>query len=222
MRVALLKLLAADYWPIIEAGVGFRLDMSVAALICFAVFSTLVYNLLNVECTYLKSKIEHYYMVTLSIEEDKKKENPIDKKSVEEAEEIVNYFKSELTTMEEELFKDGGSFDTWDKDMELYAILKIYLTYGVLRPSEIVGMQITGTDEGNDKVNYINVATKKIVINDHKNDKKGKKIIDITDDKLNEVLFGGFQFHECQVVHRLVKCSKADSTITTLMTCGNA
>jgi len=73
----------------------------------------------------------------------------------------------------------------------------IYLTYGVLRPSEIIDMKITGTDEGNDKVNYINVATKKIVINNHKNDKKGKEIIDITDDKLNEELFGGFQFHEC-------------------------
>ena len=155
-----------------------------------------VYNLLNLECTQLKSKIDHY-MVSLSIEEDKKKENPIDKKTVVEAEQIVNYFKNELKTMEEELFKDGGSFDTYDKDMELYAILKIYLTYGVLRPSEIIDMKITGTDEGNDKVNYINVISRKIVINNHKNDKNGKKIIDITDDKLNEVLFGGFQFHEC-------------------------
>ena len=39
-----------------------------------------VYNLLNLECTLLKSKIDHY-MITLSIEEDKKKENPIDKKN---------------------------------------------------------------------------------------------------------------------------------------------
>ena len=158
-----------------------------------------VYSLLNLECTQLKSKIDHY-MVSLSIEEDKKKENPINKKTVVEAEQIVNYFKNELKTMEEELFKDGGSFDTWDlynHDAQLYAILKIYLTYGVLRPSEIIDMKITGTDEGNDKVNYINVISRKIVINNHKNDKKGKKIIDITDDKLNEVLFGGFQFHEC-------------------------
>jgi len=36
MHVALLKLLAADYWPITEAGVGFRLDASFAALICLA------------------------------------------------------------------------------------------------------------------------------------------------------------------------------------------
>jgi len=155
-----------------------------------------VYNLLNLECTLLKSKIDNY-IVLQSIDEDTKKENPMDKKTVEEAEEIVNYFKKELKTMEEELFKDGDEFDTWDKDAQLYAILKIYLTYGVLRPSEIIDMKITGTDEGNDKVNYINVMTKKIVINNHKNDKKGKKIIDITDDKLNEVLFGGFQFHEC-------------------------
>ncbi len=35
-------------------------------------------------------------MVTLSLEEDKKKENPIDKKTVGGAHEIVNYFKGEL------------------------------------------------------------------------------------------------------------------------------
>jgi len=40
MHVALLKLLAADYWPITEAGGGFRPDASIAAPICFAVFST--------------------------------------------------------------------------------------------------------------------------------------------------------------------------------------
>ena len=144
-----------------------------------------VYNLLNLECTLLKSKIDHY-MVSLSIEEDKKKENPIDKKTVEEAEEIVNYFKKELKTMEDEL-----PLNTWDKNMELYVILKIYLTYGMLRPSEIIDMQITETDDGCDKMNYINVASKKIVINNHKNDKKGQKMIDITDDKLNDILSKG-------------------------------
>ena len=133
-----------------------------------------VYNLLNLECTLLKSKIDHY-MITLSIEEDKKKENPIDKKTVEEAEEIVNYFKKELKTMEDEL-----PLNTWDKNMELYVILK-----------EIIDMQITETDDGCDKMNYINVASKKIVINNHKNDKKGQKVIDITDDKLNDILSKG-------------------------------
>ena len=148
-----------------------------------------VYNLLNIECALLKSKIDHY-MVSLSIQEDKKKENPIDKKTVEEAEQIVNYFKSELKTMEEDL-----SLDTWNKDAELYAILKIYLTCGVLRPSELIDMQITDTDEGCDKFNYINVQTKKIVINNHKNDKKGRKVIDITDDNLNDILSNGLNNH---------------------------
>ena len=144
-----------------------------------------VYNLLEIECTLLKCKIDHY-MVTLSIDEDTKKENPIDKKTVEEAEEIVNYFKKELKTMEDEL-----PLNTWDKNMELYVILKIYLTYGMLRPSEIIDMQITETDDGCDKMNYINVASKKIVINNHKNDKKGQKMIDITDVKLNDILSKG-------------------------------
>ena len=75
-------------------------------------------SLLNLECSQLKTKIDHY-MVSLSIEEDKKKENPMDKKTVVEAEQIVNYFKNELKTMDEEL-----SFDTWDKNVELYVILK--------------------------------------------------------------------------------------------------
>jgi len=129
-------------------------------------------------------------MVTLSLEKDKKKENPTDKKTVEEAEQIVNYLKSELKTMEEEL-----PLDTWDKNAELYAILKIYLTYGMLRPSEILDMKITDTDEGNDNVNYINVTTKKIVIYNHKYDKNGSKVIDITDDKLNDILSKGLNHH---------------------------
>jgi len=40
-------------------------------------------------------------------------------------------------------------------------------------------------------MNYINVASKKIVINNHKNDKKSQKVIDITDDKLNDILSKG-------------------------------
>jgi len=50
-----------------------------------------VYSLLNIESIVLKSKIEHY-KVSLTIQEDKEKENPIDKKTIEEAENIVNYF----------------------------------------------------------------------------------------------------------------------------------
>ena len=115
-----------------------------------------VYNLLNIECTLLKCKIDHY-MILQFLDEDKKKENPINKRTVEEAEQIVNYFKKELKTMEEQL-----PLDTWGKNAQLYAILKIYLTYGVVRPSEILDMQITDTDEECEKINYINVQSKRL------------------------------------------------------------
>ena len=57
--------------------------------------------------------------------------------------------------------------------------MKIYLTYGVLRPSELLECSITEKDcEGN----HINILTKQIVIQHRKNDRKGKKIIDINDE----------------------------------------
>ena len=121
-----------------------------------------VYNLLNLESNVLKSKIDHY-MVSLSIREDKKKEDPTDKKTIKEAELIVNYFKNELGMMEDMISKDVDILNTWDKTAQLYAVLKIYLTYGMLRPSEIMDMKITDTDEGNEKKNDINVVTKKIL-----------------------------------------------------------
>ena len=121
-----------------------------------------VYNLLNLESNVLKSKIDHY-MVSLSIQDDKKKEDPTDKKTIKEAELIVNYFKVELGIMEDTISKDVDILNTWDKTAQLYAVLKIYLTYGMLRPSEIMDMKITDTDEGNEKKNDINVVTKKIL-----------------------------------------------------------
>ena len=60
------------------------------------------YSLLNIESIVLKSKIEHY-KVSLTIQEDKEKENPIDKKTIEEAENIVNYFKNEMEMMGEKI-----------------------------------------------------------------------------------------------------------------------
>jgi len=149
-----------------------------------------VYNLLNLESNVLKSKIDHY-MVSLSIQEDKKKEDPTDKKTIQEAELIVNYFKNELGMMEDTISEDVDILNTWDKTAQLYAVLKIYLTYGMLRPSEIMDMKITDTDEGNEQKNYINVVTKKMIIHNHKNDRKGTKVIDITDDTLNDILSRG-------------------------------
>ena len=62
----------------------------------------------------------------------------------------------------------------------MYCILKIYLTYGVLRPSEILDCKITEND--GEEGNNINILTKQIVIHHHKNDRKGKKVIEIDDE----------------------------------------
>ena len=65
------------------------------------------------------------------------------------------------------------------------------MTYGVLRPSELINCLITDTD-CDDTTNYINVTKKQIVINNHKNDfVKGKKVIDIDDKKLLGILRKG-------------------------------
>ena len=61
----------------------------------------------------------------------------------------------------EKIKNDIDILNRWDKTAQLYAVLKIYLTYGMLGPSEIIDMKITDTDEGNDKINYINVVSKK-------------------------------------------------------------
>jgi hypothetical protein len=45
-------------------------------------------------------------------------------------------------------------------------------------------MKITTTDEGNEDINYINYNTNMMVINKHKNDRNGPKIIEIKDKDL--------------------------------------
>ena len=83
------------------------------------------------------------------------------KKTIEEADTILTYFHNELDTMREKIKKDTDILNRWDTTAQLYTVLKIFLTYGMLRPSEIINMKITDTDEGNDKINYINVVSKR-------------------------------------------------------------
>jgi hypothetical protein len=72
------------------------------------------FSLLNIKSIVLKSKIEHY-KVSLTIQEDKEKENPIDKKTIEEAENVVNYFKNEMEMMGEKIKNDIDILNRWDK-----------------------------------------------------------------------------------------------------------
>jgi integrase len=124
-----------------------------------------------------KNKIEHY-AYEQKINQDKHKES--NKKTVADGDAIIEYFEKKLAELE---FQE----DNWTQQNQLYCILKIYLTYGVMRPSEIVDCSITEKDC---ECNHINVSTKQIVIHHHKNDRKGKKVIHI-DDELVEYLRKG-------------------------------
>jgi hypothetical protein len=136
-----------------------------------------VYKLLNIENELFKSKID-YYVNKQTLHQDKHRE--LNKKTTAEGNAIIEYFENKLAELET---VQGN----WTQQNQLYCILKIYLTYGVLRPSELLDCSVTEKDcEGN----HINILTKKIVIHHHKNDRKGKKVIDI-DDELVECLRKG-------------------------------
>jgi len=72
--------------------------------------------------------------------------------------------------------------NNWSVEVQLFCVLKLYLTYGVIRSSEFITCLISDADCDNN-TNYINVNKKQIVINNHKNDRKAKKDLDISSDK---------------------------------------
>jgi hypothetical protein len=137
-----------------------------------------VYTIFNLESELFKSKID-YYVNKRTLHQDKHKES--NKKTTQEGDAIIEYFEKKLTELEK------VQEDNLTQQNQLYCILKIYLTYGVLRPSELLDCKITENDcEGN----HINILKKQIVIHHHKNDRKGKKVIQI-DDELVECLRKG-------------------------------
>jgi len=129
-----------------------------------------VYKIFNIESELFKNKID-YYAKKQTIHQDKNKE--LNKKTIQEGDTIIKYFENKLAELEETVQEN------WGQQNQLYCVLKIYLTYGVLRPSELLHCKVTETDG---EENYINILTKQIVINHHKNDRKGKKIIQIDDE----------------------------------------
>jgi hypothetical protein len=130
-----------------------------------------VYKIFNIESELFKNKID-YYAKKQTIHQDKNKE--LNKKTIQEGDTIIKYFENKLAELEETVQEN------WGQQNQLYCVLKIYLTYGVLRPSELLHCKVTEKDC--EEENYINILTKQIVINHHKNDRKGKKIIQIDDE----------------------------------------
>ena len=143
------------------------------------------YKILNIESELFKNRIDHY-ATKQKIERDKNKE--LSKKPTEEGDFIIKHFNDTIEELGETIQEDIDLLNNWSQKVQLYCILKIYLTYGVLRPSELIDCKITDTEcDGN----HINILTKQIVIHHHKNDRKGTKIIDIDDKKLLGILRKG-------------------------------
>jgi len=87
----------------------------------------------------------------------------MDKKTIEEGEEILEHCKNEINKVGEKVKNDIQLLNTWDITVQMYCVLKIYLDIGNLRGDEIVDMKILYTNT-EDKINYINTTTKKITI----------------------------------------------------------
>lgn len=150
------------------------------------------YKILNISGDLFKQRIDYYATTQKITHEQTKQDN---KKSIEEGEEIIEHFESKMEELRAVIQTDtieteNEMLNNWDVNVQLYCILKIYLSIGVLRPSELLNCLITDTDCDNN-TNYINVTSKQIVINCHKNDRKGKKVIEIDDKKLLGILRKG-------------------------------
>ena len=147
---------------------------------------------MNIESELFKNKIDFYSTKQTLKQEETKEES---KKTIEEGNAIVEHFEKLLaelkTTIQNDINEnDNAMLNNWDVKVQLYCVLTIYLKYGVIRSSELINCLVTDCD-CDDTTNYINVNTKQIVINNHKNDRNGKKVIDIDDKKLLGILRKG-------------------------------
>ena len=148
------------------------------------------YTVLSLESKLFKERIQHYKTL-LKVKKDADKEKLTDKKNIEDGEEILNHCKNEMDKLGDTLKNDINLLNSWDITAQMYCVLKIYLEIGNFRGGEIVDMKILDTDT-EDKINYINVKTHKIIIRNHKTEKSQKeRMIDIEDKKLLNILKKG-------------------------------
>jgi len=150
------------------------------------------YKILEIEGNLFKQRIDFYTTKQTLKQEETREEN---KKSVDEGDKIISHFKNHLEDLgkiiqNDTIENDNTMLNNWSVEVQLFCVLKLYLTYGVIRSSELINCLITDND-CDDNTNYINVNQKQIVINNHKNDRKGKKVIDINDNKLLGILRKG-------------------------------
>lgn len=130
-----------------------------------------IYEIIQLDTTLFEKRIKHYLTLN-KIDVDKKDY----KKPIQEGEELLEHFNQQMILLEKE------------KDYQYFCLLKIYLTLGVLRRNELLYMKVLDTDT-DEKMNYINVNTKQIIIRNHKTEtSQPQRIINIYDESLLNAL----------------------------------
>ena len=75
-----------------------------------------------------KNRIDHY-ATKQNIEKDKNKET--NQKTTEEGDFIIKHFNEKFEELGKIIQEDTDLLNNWKQEVQLYCILKIYLTYGV-------------------------------------------------------------------------------------------
>jgi len=163
------------------------------------------YKVLNITSDLFKNKIEEYKYKT---ETQRDKEKDMNKKDTDEGNKLIEQFKKHYNELEQKIKNNLLLLSEWKQEAQLFCLLKLYLEYGVLRSSEIIDCLITDNDD-NDKINYINIKSKKLVINIHKNDKKGPKIIELDNEFLKYIKPGLDKYLICNKNGLLYKSSSS-------------
>ena len=129
-----------------------------------------VFKMFNKSSNQLKKKINDLLILD---EIQTSKNTQENKKTQEEGNEIITYFKNEYDKLKEVIKKKN-----YNQVFKFFNLLHIYLLYGVIRPDEMINIKILNYDDGDDK-NYINIKKGVLIINNHKNEKKTgtKKIL---------------------------------------------
>lgn len=130
-----------------------------------------IYSIIQLDTTLFQERIKHY--LTLNKINVDKKDN---QKTIQEGQQLLEHFQHQLNLLEEE------------KDYQYFCLLKIYLTLGVLRRNEVLYMKVLDTDT-DEKINYIDLNKKQIIIRNHKTETTlPERIIDIQDETLLNTL----------------------------------
>lgn len=154
-----------------------------------------IYEIIQLDTTLFEQRIKHYLTLT-KIDVDKKEY----KTTIQDGEDLLEYFQQQLILLEKE------------KNYQYFCLLKIYLTLGVLRRNELLYMKVLDTDT-DEKINYINVTTKQIIIRNHKTEtSQPQRVIDIEDESLLNAL--GQLVHQYLIVDKKGELYKTPSTFS--------